>query len=817
MSEHTHDNEPKVPAPRATQRAGGDEFDALGLPERGPVFEGVDAAAARTADVVPLYGTPDSAPARTGAGEVEPAADGVAVEGVVVEHPGDRDGDDEVMVTASVLDAPPERKSWAWAVGWRHKARRLWVYRNRYAWNTFVVLTGWSARSVGWYFRGIGRAMRDYANYVDDRQGLEVANVTAGGVDGKADVDAWLRARAERHRELKDRRRVIRSRIATPLTVLAVLVLAAVWLDLASAVRGVLGPVLLAGFVAVGWWFVWYGRPLTAPFWPQFREPSPYPAVSNDTVTAALLATGITQVKDWTKGGKSPVDVIYRDDTAGGKIAETAIIPGVTTEMLMAKANVVAGALKRPPAMVHLAQAPSDVPGHVEILVLDIDPATTKAPRFAYLGKRVNVGAPITIGYDARNRPVRWTLPGANGITTGTPGAGKTAYLLQLAAAAAMDYDGAQLGVIDFKAMGDYSHCEPVCFVYAGDGDPGEIARKCRDALLGLKREIVRRKAVLTQLKREGSDLLDNDAAALTDRLARHPKYRMPWILLIIDEVHEGIADPVYGPEITALIADIIRIGRAAGVHLEIASQRTDAQSIPTVISTLPILRTAFHQNGQAGNDQILGTGAYKAGIDATAFRRGLAGSDKDDRGSCWFIGGEAGVPVRVRTTFILPDLKRIMTSARTAREKAGTLTGAALGLAEQTTPDEARHSALADVRAAFVAGEKALHGDVIFHRVDTRHPGRWKSQAALIAALKAEDPEHRTPTTDVSQVRPADAPADPDGTPTAGIERTRRGIRFDTLSAAIDRYTAATGTNPTSTTQRDDEDGDGTPVRTPA
>jgi hypothetical protein len=79
-----------------------------------------------------------------------------------------------------------------------------------------------------------------------------------------------------------------------------------------------------------------------------------------------------------------------------------------------------------------------------------------------------------------------------------------------------------------------------------------------------------------------------------------------------------------------------------------------------------------------------------------------------------------------------------------------------------------------------FIGDEIALHGDVIFHRVETRHPGRWKSQAALMAALKAEAPRWKTPTVDVGQVRPADAPVD------AGVEKTRKGIRLSHLEAAI-------------------------------
>ncbi len=687
------------------------------------------------------------------------------------------------IISARAVDLPPELKQWKWAVGWRHKARRLWTYRYRYAWNTFIVLGAWSLRASGWWFRGIARAIGDFFAFVDDRQALQVANQTAGGVDGRADVDAWLKARAERYREVKDRRRVVRSRTILPLAGTAALVGFLLWLGQGDVIRGNAGRAALALWAGLGCWLVWYGRARTAPFFPQFREPSPYPPVTNDTVTGALLATGISQFKEVVRAGHSPVDVIFRDDSAGGKVAETHPIPGVTTEMVMAKATVIAGGLKRPPAMVHLSQAPTGVPGHVEILVLDIDPGQTKPKRFAYLGKPVNVGSPCTIGYDPRNRAVRWPLPGANGITTGTPGSGKTAYLIGLGCLAAADVEGAQLAVFDFKGMGDYAELEPVCFGYGADSDPTETARMLVGFLRTLRQEIIRRRTVLTDLKRSGSDLLDNNAAALTDRLARSKKYNMPWVLVIIDEVHEGLGDPIYGKEIESLLMDLMKIDRACGIHVEIATQRTDAKTIPTGISSLPIVRVAFHQNGHEGNDQILGTGAYKRGVDATAFRRGAAGTAADDRGSCWYIGSEGGEPIRVRTTFVLPDVKRIVASALAARAKAGTLIGAAAGIVEQLDAAPA-HSALDDVRAVFVGDDAALHGDVIFARVETRHPGRWKSQAALIAALKAEHPTWPTPTknptVDVGQVRPADAPNDP------GAEKTRRGIRLEHLLTAI-------------------------------
>jgi DNA segregation ATPase FtsK/SpoIIIE, S-DNA-T family len=724
--------------------------------------------------VAPVWGTPDSLPT------LRPASSEDREPGAA----GDDDTDGADGPPAVELAGAPEPRVWRWAVGWRHKARRLWVYKGRYARNTFLILAEWLSLVVvvGW-FRGTGRAARDLFNYLDDRQGLNIAGMTAGGVDGRADVVAWLKVRGERHREVKDRRKVARTRVILPVFVLLVAALVAVWLGASDTVRASVQPGLYLAWLAAGCWLVYYGRSYTAPFWPAFREPSPYPPVSADTVTGALLATGITQIRELVKAGRSPIEVIYRDDAAGGKVASILPVPGVTTEMLTGKSLVIAGGMRRPPAMLHVSQADSGVPGNVDILFLDIDPGTQKPRRFAYLGKPVNVGKACTIGYDPRNRAVAWALPGRNTIATGTPGSGKTAFLIGLGALVASDVEGAQLAVFDFKGMGDYAELEAICFAYCADTDTTETARRTRDFLHQMKREVARRRKVLTELKSQASDLLDNNAAAVTDRLARTRKYGLHWILVIIDEVHEALSDPVYGKEITQLLMELMKIGRACGIHLVIATQRTDADSIPTSISSLPVVRVAFHQNGHLGNDQILGTGAYKAGIDATAFRRGAEGSAADDRGSCWFIGSESGMPVKVRTTFVLPDAKRIISAALEARTKAGTLIGAAAGITEQPALAPA-HSALADVRAVFTGDEDALHGDVIYSRVNTRHPGRWKSQAALMAALKAEaetwPTPTGTPTENVDRVRPTDAPGDP------GVRRVRKGVFLKALTQVI-------------------------------
>ena len=288
---------------------------------------------------------------------------------------------------ADLAYGPPELKQWAWAVGWRHKARRFWTYRYRYLWNTAVVLGAWSARVGGVVVPG----------YRPGRPRLRQLPGRPAGPAGREPDRRGRRRPRRRGRLAQGPQRAAprgprppqgrphpRSRCRSwpgPCRGRAAGVARARRLALAATSSR--GP--RVAWMAAGCWLVWYGRTRTAPFWPTFREPSPYPPVSMDTVTGALLATGIVQLRELVKNGHSPVDVIYRDDTAGGKIAETHPVPGVTTDMLMSKAVVIAGALRRPPAMVHLSQAPSGVPGHVELLVLDIDPGTLKPRPYAYL------------------------------------------------------------------------------------------------------------------------------------------------------------------------------------------------------------------------------------------------------------------------------------------------------------------------------------------------------------------------------------------------------------------------------------------------
>jgi DNA segregation ATPase FtsK/SpoIIIE, S-DNA-T family len=123
------------------------------------------------------------------------------------------------------------------------------------------------------------------------------------------------------------------------------------------------------------------------------------------------------------------------------------------------------------------------------------------------------------------------------------------------------------------------------------------------------------------------------------------------------------------------------------------STQRPTSESIPTTISGNVSARFCLKVPAQPENDVILGTGSYKNGFSAAAFRT------KTDAGLGWLRGdGEAQI---VRTYYLdLPAAERAAARARALREGVGVLSEYALGEDAQA----AARDVLADVTAVFRA-----------------------------------------------------------------------------------------------------------------
>ena len=154
-------------------------------------------------------------------------------------------------------------------------------------------------------------------------------------------------------------------------------------------------------------------------------------------------------------------------------------------------------------------------------------------------------------------------------------------------------------------------------------------------------------------------------------------------MLLVIDECQLAFDDD---PEMVALVTDLGKRGPAAGIIVLLATQRVDAKSLPTAISSNAVLRLCFKVAGQVENDMVLGTSMYKAGVRATTFAR-------TDRG-VGYLAGEGDEPVIVRAAYLdAPAAETVTARARAARLAAGLLTGHAAGLDPE--PDDSTASIL--------------------------------------------------------------------------------------------------------------------------
>ena len=128
----------------------------------------------------------------------------------------------------------------------------------------------------------------------------------------------------------------------------------------------------------------------------------------------------------------------------------------------------------------------------------------------------------------------------------------------------------------------------------------------------------------------------------------------------------------------------------------------------------------------QTANDMVLGTSAYKNGIRATTFRPEV------DAGLGYLVGASSAAQV-VRTYYLdMAATEKIAARARALRERAGTLSGVALGEDQAV----AQRDVLTDV-AAVLGGASGMHWQPLADQLAQRFPDRWADAAG--DAVRAE------------------------------------------------------------------------------
>jgi S-DNA-T family DNA segregation ATPase FtsK/SpoIIIE len=662
------------------------------VPEAAPGADVVSLDAARAAR--PAVPDP-SQPPDTGA----PALDGEIVR---VDQPGRHRGDWRAELAARSAHRRPVIPAWLRS---RQEAATTakWVLAHclhvtgYHAVRTPVYAAKLAARSP----RGLARLVSGMVRWTFDAEGqpVRVAAVT------RADPEAYLKLSRQR-----DSRVRLRVWLAGFVLIVALAVAA---VALAGPPPARVGAVVLA-VTLLGL----AGAPADKPLIDRAVLPSQVEKLTSDIVIRGLGAVGLAAINQAiAKNPRTAIEFkapISRDGP--GWRADLDLPYGVTVAEVMDRRDKLASGLRRQIGCVWPEADHGQHPGRLVLWVGDQDMSKAAQPPWP-LAKHgtADLFKPVAFGTDQRGRPVKVTLMFTSAVIGSIPRMGKTFLVRLLALVAALD-PRAALYLFDLKGTGDLSPLEGVAHRYRAGEEDEDIAYGLA-AMRELQEELRRRARVIRGLPK---DICPENKVtpelASTKTLGLHP------IGAFCDECQKWFEHPKYGTELEAICTDLVKRGPALGIFLVLATQRPDAKSLPTGISANAVLRMCLKVMGQTENDMVLGTSAYKNGVRATMF-------DFADKGIFYFAG-EGGPPRIVRGFEINgPAAEKIALRARGLRERAGTLTGYALGQEPEQLAGPA-FDLLADIAA--VVPEPKLWSESVVTRLAELRPGTYGPWAEL-------------------------------------------------------------------------------------
>jgi DNA segregation ATPase FtsK/SpoIIIE, S-DNA-T family len=437
---------------------------------------------------------------------------------------------------------------------------------------------------------------------------------------------------------------------------------------------------------------------------------------------SVLGLAGVTQAMAKDPGAISFAAPITRDGP--GWRADINLPHGVTAAEVIDRRDKLASGLGRPLGCVWPEANHEISPGRLILWVGDQDMATARQPSWPLVrAGSVDLFKPFPFGTDPRGRPVTLELAFTNLLIGSIPGYGKTFSLRVPLLAAALD-PRVELWPFELKGTGDLEAVGSVSARYASgaDDDTLELALL---ALRDLRAECAKRATVIKGLPKGVCP--ENK---VTPELAARMGLGLHLLVVAIDECQELFTHPEFGKEAGELAERIIKLGRALGVILLLATQRPDARSLPTGVSANVGTRFCLRVMGQVENDMILGTSAYKNGVRASMFTR-------RDKGVGYLVGGDE--PQITRTYYVdNPTAERIIARAKAARETAGTLVGYAAGEVIQA-PARRLDTLLDDILTVVPVTEPKVWTETLLARLVKLHPEVYAelTREQLTAALR--------------------------------------------------------------------------------
>ncbi|OKJ33209.1 FtsK/SpoIIIE domain-containing protein [Streptomyces sp. CB01580] len=343
---------------------------------------------------------------------------------------------------------------------------------------------------------------------------------------------------------------------------------------------------------------------------------------------------------------------------------------GKTASDVLAKREVIAQELGVDEIQVIMSRvraAKGGNAGRVSMWVADDDPYLgTPNPSPFETAERFSIWEPVPFGQDARgvrvNIPVMWQSMFFGGL----PRRGKTFSQRLLTAAGLLDAYVRHY-VADGKGGADWMPMKAVAhrLVMGAEDDAIEALKAMLAELLT---EMERRFALLRDLPTS----VCPEGKLTPDIVA---KYNLPVIFVTIDELQEYFT-AMEKEDREQVINDLCRIARrgpAAGFISNFASQRPDADSVPTKLREIITIRYSTQVVDRASSDMVLGKGKAAQGADASVL-------SEEHKGVGVLVTGPASY-VTVRADYLDgPSFAALCRKGRTLREAAGQLTGEAAG-----------------------------------------------------------------------------------------------------------------------------------------
>lgn len=343
---------------------------------------------------------------------------------------------------------------------------------------------------------------------------------------------------------------------------------------------------------------------------------------------------------------------------------------GKTAADVLARREAIAAELGVDEIQVIMARVRAHGGGHagrVSMWVADDDP---------YLGKPVvsplaeaeqfSVWDPIPFGQDARGSRITIPVVWQSMFFGGLPRRGKTFSQRLLSAAGILD-PWVRHYVADGKGGADWMPMRAVAHrLVMGAEDDAITALKAmlKELIAEMERRFALFRTLPTSLCPEGK---------LTKQIVE--KYKLPFIFVTVDELQEYFT-ALEKDERDAVINDLCRIARrgpAAGFICNFASQRPDAESVPSKLREIITLRYSTQVVDRTSSDMVLGKGKAAQGADASVL-------SEEHKGVGVLVTGPASFVTVKADLLDGPGFAAICARGRALRQAVGQLSGDAAG-----------------------------------------------------------------------------------------------------------------------------------------